>query len=88
MSIPHATVSPCDSRLWVSIICRGGPSDGSVSPSFPSQGTSDIMGIPVMPGQDDPKADIRQQGREQRMSKIPSVVVMVLAKWVTSMLRH
>lgn len=59
---PIPPYPPCDSRLRVSIICWGEPGDGSVAPLFPSQGTSDIMGIPFMPGQDDPKVDISQRG--------------------------
>lgn len=69
-TVPHATVSPptvtAGSGCPLSV---GEAGDGRVSPSFPSQGSSDIMGIPAMPGQDDPKADIRHLGgRESKMA--------------------
>lgn len=60
LSLPQAVISHVTATPG-GPLSAGERGDDSVSPSFPSQRTSDIMGIPIMPGQDDPKADIRQQ---------------------------
>lgn len=64
----------------------GEPADDSVSPSFPSQRANDIMGIPTMPGQDDPKADIREQGGSRGGQVDFILVVLLVDKWVQSVL--